>query len=281
MYSLASRAQAGLSKRLSDSETAVCCLLSASGSGFTALAADPVHTALRDQGLKLPGFSCSQAPRLMQFKGELSMAGLARTIGVALLGTFAVPVAGVTGIAAMISALILVFSSDMRSFGLFVFMLIAAGVCYFAIRTLQGIQGRSRSLIENINLKESLELNPANLLGFPSPAFFAFDKVNRTLAICNGVTGDYKLYPFEYVMQWYYEWGTGTRMDVGITGGQAIPGTVMREPTITHTEYKKNFTLVLEVSDENNPLYKFPMQSEDPAKRWCAKLNAIFNGSPA
>ncbi len=67
-------------------------------------------------------------------------------------------------------------------------------------------------------------------------------------------------------------------MDIGITGGAYIPGTVMREPTITRTEYKKNYTLVLEVADENRPFLKFPMQGEAAAKSWCAKLNAIFNG---
>jgi hypothetical protein len=206
------------------------------------------------------------------------MASVLRSVGIALLGAFAVPVAGVTGIVSIISLLVLVFSSDSRSFGLFLFFLTAASICYFAIKALQSIAKRGRILVESINAKESLSLNSENMLGYPSPAFFAFDKKNRKIAICNSVTGDYKLHDFSYVIQWYYEWGTGTRMDVGITGGAFIPGTNMREPTITHSEYKKNFMLVLEVADENNPFFKFPMQGEAPAKRWCAKLNAIFNG---
>ena len=206
------------------------------------------------------------------------MAAVLRSVGVALLGAFAVPIAGITGIASVISLLVFIFSSEERSFGLFLFFLAAASTCYFAVKTLQGIEKRGRLLVESINAKENLNLNPENMLGYPSPAFFVFDKNSRKLAICNSVTGDYKLHGFNYVLQWYYEWGTGTRMDVGITGGAFIPGTNMREPTITHSEYKKNFTLVLEVADENNPFFKFPMQGESPAKRWCAKLNAIFNG---
>ena len=206
------------------------------------------------------------------------MAAVIRSVGVALLGAFAVPVAGISGIAAFISLLLLFFSSEFRSFGLFLFFSAAAAICYFAVKALQGIAKRGRILVEGINIKESLALNPENMLGYPSPAFFVFDTKNRKLAICNSVTGDYKIRDFGYVLQWYYEWGTGTRMDVGITGGAFIPGPNMREPTITHSEYKKNFTLILEVADENNPILKFPMQGEAAAKRWCAKLNAIFNG---
>jgi hypothetical protein len=210
--------------------------------------------------------------------GSYHMSAIGRSIGVALLGAFAVPIAGITGIATLISLLLLIFSSDMRSFGLFVFLLITASICYLAIKALRGIEGKGRLLIEKINVQESLNLNPQNMLGYPSPAFLAFDKQARKLAICNSVTGDYKIHPFEYVSQWSYDWGTGTRMEVGIAGGQPIEGTAMREPTLTHTEYKKNFTLVLEVADENDPYLKFPMQGEEVAKRWCAKLNAIFNG---
>jgi len=201
-----------------------------------------------------------------------------RSIGPALLGAFAVPIGGAAGIASIISFLLLVFSSKDRSFGVFCFFLASVAVCYFAIKALQSIAERGRLLVESINTKESINLNSENMLGYPSPAFFVFDKNSRKLAICNSVTGDYKIHDFSYILKWYYEWGTGSNMNIGITGGAYIPGTSMREPTITQTEYKKNFALVLEVADENNPFFKFPMQGEAPAKRWCAKLNAIFNG---
>ena len=201
-----------------------------------------------------------------------------RSIGIALLGAFAVPVAGISGIAALISLLILLFSSEQRSFGLFIFFVTAVAICLYAYRTLKNIAKRGRLLVESINIKESLSLSHENMLGYPSPAFFVFDKKNRKLAVCNSATSDYRIYDFEYVRQWYYESSTGTRMDLGITSGNYIPGTNMQEPSISKSEYQKNFVLVLEVADENNPFYKFPMQGEAPAKRWYAKLNAIFNG---
>ena len=131
--------------------------------------------------------------------------------------------------------------------------------------------------LKKINRKESLCLNPINMLGHPSPGFLVFDKVNRKIAICNSVTGDYKIHEFEYVLRWHYDWATGTDISVS-NQGDFIPGTVMRQPVVENREYRKSFALVLEVLDENNPVLKFPMQSEAAAQRWCATLNAIFNG---
>jgi hypothetical protein len=39
------------------------------------------------------------------------MSAVLRSVGVALLGAFAVPIAGITGIASIISLLVLIFSS--------------------------------------------------------------------------------------------------------------------------------------------------------------------------
>lgn len=179
-----------------------------------------------------------------------------------LLGAFAVPAAGLAGIASTISFLIIVFSPASRSAGIYLFFVAAAAICLFAVRVLWVIAARGRQLVEAINAKESLRLNPAHMLGHPGPAFLVFDKAHRTIAVCNSVTGDYKLHAFSYVLQWYYEWGVGRSMNVGIAGGPLIPGTNMREPNITHAHHKKNFTLVLEVADVDNPQYKFPMQGE-------------------
>ena len=205
------------------------------------------------------------------------MTGVIRSVAIAVLGAFAVPVAGFSGIAALIMFFVLITVRESRSFGALVFFAAACGVCYAAIKTLHGIAKRGRLLVEEINKKEVLSFNSANLLGHPSPAFFAFDKVNRKIAICNSVTGDYKIHDFQYVLRWYYDWGTGISTSV-TNQGAYIPGTVMREPVVEQREYKRGFMLVLEVSDENNPVFKFPMQGEAPAQRWCSTLNAIFNG---
>ena len=78
-----------------------------------------------------------------------------RSIGIALLGTFAVPVAGITGIASLISLLLLVFSSRNRSFGLFLFFSASIAICYLAIKALQSIEKRGRLLVESINATSS------------------------------------------------------------------------------------------------------------------------------
>lgn len=194
-----------------------------------------------------------------------------RTIGVALVGAFAVPVAGFSGLAASFLLLAMILTSEARSPAVFFLFMCASGLCYLAVRTLKGIRQRGRRFVENINRREALAFNAENMLGYPSPGFLVFDKENRKLAICNSVSGDYKIHELSYVLQWYYEWGTGVKTAVGTA---APGGSVM----VTQTEYKNDFFVVLEVADENNPFYKFPMPSEASAKRWCAKLNAIFNG---
>ncbi len=206
------------------------------------------------------------------------MSVILRTVGVMLAGRFAVPIAGISGIAATISFFVFIFSSGNRSFQLFLFFLCAAAVCYLSIKILLSISKRGQNLILNINAKEGLNLNPNNMLGYPSPAFIAFDKESRKLTICNSITGDYKIHDFEYVLRWHYEWATGIRSDLDVRGGAYIPRTGMREPTFNQTEYRKNYKLILEVADENYPILKFQMQGEASAEQWCAKLNAIFNG---
>ncbi len=206
------------------------------------------------------------------------MAGMVRTLGVSLLGAFAVPVAGLSGIAAVFALLLFILIASLRTFGLFLFICLAAGLCYLAIQALKHIAARARELVLRINQKESLALDPAFTLGYPSAAFLAFDKAARKLAICNSATGDYRIHDFAYVLQWYYEWGVGTKMDVGITGGPFIPGTTMQQPTVSHREYKRAFTVVVEVADVNNPILKFPVHGEPAAKRECARLNAVLNG---
>ena len=189
------------------------------------------------------------------------MRGVVRSFGTAVLGAFAVPVAGISGIAALGMFVNLIAVRGSRSFGAWMFFAAACGICYAAVKTLYSIAKQGRLLVEEINKKESLSLNPVNMLGHPSPAFLVFDKANRKIAICNSVTGTYQIHEFLYVLQWHYEWGTGVRTSV--TG---------------HQEYKKSFVLVLEVADENSPILRFPMQRESSAKRWCSVLGAIFNG---
>ena len=200
------------------------------------------------------------------------MKGIIRSVGIAVAASFAIPVSVISGFISAVVLLVLIFSSSARSFELFMVCIGSGGISYLALRFLRGIAEQGAKKIADINQKESLKLNPANMLGYPSPAFMAFDKENRRLAICNSVTGDYQLYDFNYVLQWYYEWGTGIRSRMNADGELGRMG------SFTETEYKKNFTIVLEVANENRPFLKFPVMGETAAKRWCATLSAIFNG---
>lgn len=203
------------------------------------------------------------------------MSKIVQTIGLAILGQFAIPVAGISAIVALLSLIPLVFISGARGTALMVFI-VSALIFYVAFSFLKNMRRKGADFIEGINRQESLAINPANMLGYPGVAFVAFDKQNRKVVACSNASGHYTIYDFSYVLKWYYEWGTGYRsVDIG---HQPIPGTPMTVPVMGTEEYAKNFTLVLEVANENQPFMKFPMQGERSAKEWCAKLNAIFNG---
>jgi hypothetical protein len=194
-----------------------------------------------------------------------------------LLGPVAVPVAGLSAIAAVILLLSLIFSNASKSIEIWVLFIASSVIFYGAWKTLTAIQKLGQSLVQEINHREHLNLNSQNMLGYPSPSFMAFDSKNRVIAICDGASRNYKLHEFSFVTSWSYEWDVGTKMHVGISD-ITIPGSPQRAPEITHSTHKKGFVLVLRVADENHPFRHFPMQSEAVAQRWIAKLNVIFNG---
>lgn len=166
--------------------------------------------------------------------------------------------------------------------GSFVGFLFSSGICFGMFKALKRMHARGSRLVESINAKESINLNPINMIGGPpSPIFMVFDKVNRKFALCNSATGDYKVHDFSYILKWSYDWGVGQKTSVSlasIENPNMIPGTNMGRPVFETTEHKRNFTIVLEVADANRPILKIPAQSEAAAKEACAKLNAIFNG---
>jgi hypothetical protein len=204
------------------------------------------------------------------------MAGIIKTVGTGVLGAFAIPVAGLSGIGAAGAPLGWIFSAEYRTSGAFLFFVSAAAICFLAIRFLISLQKKADSHVADINHQTGLNLNPANMLGFPSPVFLVFDKQNHKLAMCNSITGNFQIHELSYLLLWSYEWRNVESMELSGQGNQ-IPGTHMHAPAFERVERRKGFTLVLEVADERNPILKFPM-SERSAKIWCAKLNAIVNG---
>ncbi|MBM5573650.1 hypothetical protein [Deefgea sp. CFH1-16] len=203
------------------------------------------------------------------------MSGLARTAGVTALGNLAVPVGLFSAIASIGSLALLILVSDARRGSTFAFFIAATAICFFSIRFLQTLASKARTLIEKINKQEGLNLNPQNMLGYPSPAFLVFDKNNRKIAICNTSTEEYLLRDFSYLLSWNYEWTNVNKMQFSGLGNR-LPGTTMQAPTFEKTEHQQGFCFVIEVADENNPRLTFPM-TEARAKEWHSKFNAIFN----
>lgn len=208
-----------------------------------------------------------------QLRSEIEMIRILKTIGVALLGTFAVPLAGMSGIGVLIG--LLCWWSDK---GISIMLMLGCGAVFVACcRFLLELSRQATALVAKINQQTGLNFNPANILGHPSPAFLIFDSQNQKLAMCNSSTGDYCVYELSILLRWHYEWRNVDEWDVSGTSS-TVPGTVLRIPNLERTQRRHRFTLVLELADENCPLMVFPMMSEQRASLWCAKLNAIVNG---
>lgn len=202
--------------------------------------------------------------------------GTAKGLLMALLGTFAVPVAALSGVGATGALLGMLLSNENRTSSVFTIFVAAAVICFLSIRLLAGMHRKAKDLVENINRQSNLNFNAGNLLGYPSPAFLIFDKQNRKLAFCNSSTGDFKIYEISYLLAWRYKWKIKESMELSGPSRQ-VGTTNMHMPSFERVQRAGDFALILEVADESNPVIKFYM-SERAAKEWCAKLNAIANG---
>ncbi|MES2040084.1 MAG: hypothetical protein V4495_19890 [Pseudomonadota bacterium] len=204
------------------------------------------------------------------------MAGTFKTAVTAALVTLAVPVMVFSGLGSIGALLVLLFASDYRTSGVFIFFVVASIICFLSIRLLQGIYKKSRNLVESINRQANLNFNVENLLGHPSPIFLVFDKQNKKLAVCNSSTSTFEIHPLSYLLAWHYEWKNRETME--FTGHfHQVGNTPMNAPSFERAHKRVLFELVLELADEINPIMKFYMNERD-AKQWCAKLNAIANG---
>jgi hypothetical protein len=204
------------------------------------------------------------------------MANTIKTAGTAMIASLAIPVAGISGIGAVGALLGWLFINGNRTSGVFYFFVIALAIFIFTIRFLAKLHKKAQNLVEKINLASNLNLDKSNLLGYPSPVFLSFDQKNWKLATCNTVDNSYEIRDLSSLLNWSIEWDNKNTME--ITGmGRRIDGTDMHAPAFENVERRKNFRLVLEVANVNNPILKFYM-SERAAIEWCARLNAIING---
>ncbi len=204
------------------------------------------------------------------------MANFLKTFAITMAASLAIPIAGLSGLGALGSMLSWLFIKGNRTSGVFFFFIIASAIFYIMIRFLVNLQKKAQNLVIKTNQERNLKLDKSNLLGYPSPVFFAFDRVNRKMASFNSVDGSSQIYELSYLLAWHVEWANKSRMEISGMGNQ-INGTNMRVPAFENTTRRENYCLVIEVANVSNPILKFPM-SERAANEWCARLNAIVNG---
>ncbi|EPG4106376.1 hypothetical protein [Pseudomonas aeruginosa] len=218
------------------------------------------------------------------------MASVWKTAGVGAAAGLAVPVAGLSGLAAAGLTLILVLAmvgvgparlSQTSLWGLLtselmLYLLISLAIFTLSFRFLARLQARCQALVARINAQQGLSFDAGHLLGYPAPAFLVFDSRNRKIAACDVVNDAYKLHDFSWLLGWRMTWREVESMEMN-GGSRQVNASGMSVPTFERTVRAKNFAIELQTADPQRPVLSFPM-SRRAAETWCARLNALFNG---
>ena len=218
------------------------------------------------------------------------MASVWKTAGVGAAAGLAVPVAGLSGLAAAGLTLILVLAmvgvgparlSQTSLWGLLtselmLYLLISLAIFTLSFRFLARLQARCQALVAKLNAQQGLSFDAGHLLGYPAPAFLVFDSRNRKIAACDVVNDAYKLHDFSWLLGWRMTWREVESMEMN-GGSRQVNRTGISVPTFERTVRAKNFAIELQTADPQRPVLSFPM-SRRAAETWCARLNTIFNG---
>jgi len=218
------------------------------------------------------------------------MASVWKTAGVGAAAGLAVPVAGLSGLAAAGLTLILVLAmvgvgparlSQTSLWGLLtselmLYLLISLAIFTLSFRFLARLQARCQALVARINAQQGLSFDAGHLLGYPAPAFLVFDSRNRKIAACDVVNDAYKLHDFSWLLGWRMTRREVESMEMN-GGSRQVNASGMSVPTFERTVRAKNFAIELQTADPQRPVLSFPM-SRRAAETWCARLNALFNG---
>lgn len=218
------------------------------------------------------------------------MASVWKTAGVGAAAGLAVPVAGLSGLAAAGLTLILVLAmvgvgparlSQASLWGLLtselmLYLLISLAIFTLSFRFLARLQARCQALVARINAQQGLSFDAGHLLGYPAPAFLVFDSQNRKIAACDVVNDAYKLHDFSWLLGWRMTWREVESMEMN-GGSRQVNASGMSVPTFERTVRAKDFAIELQTADPQRPLLSFPM-SRRAAETWCARLNTLFNG---
>lgn len=218
------------------------------------------------------------------------MASVWKTAGMGAAAGLAVPVAGLSGLAAAGLTLILVLAmvgvgparlSQTSLWGLLtselmLYLLISLAIFTLSFRFLARLQARCQALVAKLNAQQGLSFDAGHLLGYPAPAFLVFDSQNRKIAACDVVNDAYKLHDFSWLLGWRMTWREVESMEMN-GGSRQVNASGMSVPTFERTVRAKDFAIELQTADPQRPVLSFPM-SRRAAETWCARLNAIFNG---
>ena len=218
------------------------------------------------------------------------MASVWKTAGMGAAAGLAVPVAGLSGLAAAGLTLILVLAmvgvgparlSQTSFWGLLtselmLYLLISLAIFTLSFRFLARLQARCQALVAKLNAQQGLSFDAGHLLGYPAPAFLVFDSRNRKIAACDVVNDAYKLHDFSWLLGWRMTWREVESMEMN-GGSRQVNASGMSVPTFERTVRAKDFAVELQTADPQQPLLIFPM-SRRAAETWCAMLNALFNG---
>ena len=218
------------------------------------------------------------------------MASVWKTAGMGAAAGLAVPVAGLSGLAATGLTLILVLAmfgvgparlSQTSLWGLLtselmLYLLISLAIFTLSFRFLARLQARCQALVARINAQQGLSFDAGHLLGYPAPAFLVFDSQNRKIAACDVVNDAYKLHDFSWLLGWRMTWREVESMEMN-GGSRQVNASGMSVPTFERTVRANDFAIELQTADPQRPVLSFPM-SRRAAETWCARLNAIFNG---
>ena len=218
------------------------------------------------------------------------MASVWKTAGMGAAAGLAVPVAGLSGLAATALTLILVLAmvgvgparlSQASLWGLLtselmLYLLISLAIFTLSFRFLARLQARCQALVARINAQQGLSFDAGHLLGYPAPAFLVFDSQNRKIAACDVVNDAYKLHDFSWLLGWRMTWREVESMEMN-GGSRQVNASGMSVPTFERTVRAKDFAIELQTADPQRPVLSFPM-SRRAAETWCARLNTIFNG---
>lgn len=194
----------------------------------------------------------------------------------AAFGPIAVPTAGISMLVALGLALLMIFSKEQRTITTFLAFLGACGVFRMAWNILKLAQNQALKMIELINQRERLSMNPSLILGYPAPDFWCFDTKNRKIAICDAAAGRYEIRDFSYILKWRYESDQEIKMHMG-SSGVSFPGTPLLQPSVSYSTRSKRFRVIIEVADPIHPVVAIPVIGEPNAQKWCARLNALVN----